>query len=64
MLTLEEEAAELNRLLAGKIVKRIHRQRSTELAIEFMDQTRLFVDWKTTEIEMSVAGSIGEEKTV
>jgi hypothetical protein len=54
MPTLEEEVAELNRLLAGKVVKRVQRHKKTELLTEFTDQTLLFVDWQKTELEMSV----------
>jgi hypothetical protein len=60
-LTLEEEAAELNRLLVGRVVKIVWRHRPKEIVIEFTDQTRLFVDWQATELEMSVTNNVDED---
>jgi hypothetical protein len=45
-MTLEEEAARLNTLLAGKVVKRAQRYRPKEFVIEFTEGTRLSVDWQ------------------
>lgn len=43
-MTLEEEAREAERLLAGKIVTRVSRPDETQVVIEFSDGTRFFVD--------------------
>ena len=57
MLTLEQEVAELGRLLVGKTVARIWRHRPSELVLEFVDGTRLFIDHKTDSLEISVTGA-------
>jgi len=44
MMALKEEERELHRLLRGRTVKRILRNRRKELVIEFSNGTRLFVD--------------------
>jgi hypothetical protein len=53
-MDLEEEAAELTRLLAGKTVRHARRFRVAEVLIEFTDGTRLYVDAKANEVECSV----------
>ncbi|HWD25872.1 MAG TPA: hypothetical protein VG387_01810 [Rhizomicrobium sp.] len=53
-MTLEEEAEEITRLLAGKTVKRAWRHKITEIALEFEDGTRLFVDRTNDGIEISI----------
>jgi len=55
-LSVEEEAARLGELLIGKTVRRVRRHRRAELAIEFEDGTRLFVDQSDTGLEFSVTG--------
>ena len=41
-------------MLKGKIVKVVRRHRSGEVLVEFTDGTRLFVDAKGDEIELSI----------
>ena len=56
-MTLEQVAERLAELLVGKTVTRVFRHRGTELAIEFADGTRFFVDRGQGEgIEVSVTG--------
>ena len=56
-MTLEDEAEQLNELLANERVARIWRHRPSELVIEFESGTRLFVDASADrEIECSVTG--------
>jgi hypothetical protein len=45
-VSLREEQRNLQRLLKGKVVKRVWRHKSKELGIEFQDGMRLFVDWQ------------------
>ena len=55
-MDLEDEAAALTKLLAGKSVRDVRRLRIAELLIEFTDGTRLFIDAKSDGIECSVTG--------
>jgi hypothetical protein len=55
-MTLEEEAEGLQRLLEGKTVRKIWRHRLKELAVEFDDGTRLFVDMFDDRLDFSVTG--------
>lgn len=60
-MTLENEAQRLTELLSGKAVTKVWRHRNSELAIEFMDGTRLFIDGPNQEpLELSVTGPIAE----
>ncbi len=51
---LLDEARRLNELLKHKTVKTVWRHRPDELAIEFEDGTRLFVDGRTDGLEFSI----------
>jgi hypothetical protein len=53
-LPLKKEAARMQRMLAGKIVRRVRRHRSKELLLEFKDGTRLFVDLTEGGLEFSI----------
>jgi hypothetical protein len=55
-MKLEEEAAAVTRLLAGKVVRIIRRHRDAELLVEFTDGARLFIDGKLDGLELSVTG--------
>jgi hypothetical protein len=46
----------MQRMLAGKIVRRVRRHRSKELLLEFEDGTRLFVDLTDRGLEFSISG--------
>lgn len=52
--TLEEEARKANELLHGKIVAKVWRHRHKEIGIEFTDGTRLFIDHRPNELEVSI----------
>ncbi len=43
-MTLQEQAREAERLLAGKVVKRVLRPDERQVVIEFADGTRFFAD--------------------
>lgn len=51
---LKAEGLRASRMLKGKIVKVVRRHRSAEVLVEFTDGTRLFVDAKGDEIELSI----------
>jgi len=53
-VTLTEEARRANRLLKGKVVRAVWRHRRGEVAIEFDDGTRLFVNESATGLELSI----------
>ena len=53
---MEDEAKRATKLLKGKTVKKVWRHRPEELAIEFDDGTRLFVDREETGLELSITG--------
>jgi hypothetical protein len=42
--SLEAEARKIQKLLGGKVVRKVWRHRTTEIAIEFADGTRLFLN--------------------
>ena len=51
---LRAEGRRASRMLKGKIVKDVRRHRSGEVLVEFTDGTRLFIDAKGDEIELSI----------
>jgi hypothetical protein len=53
---LEHEGRRLTELLAGKIVKTVRRHRGTEVMLEFIDGTGVFVDKASNALEISVNG--------
>ena len=55
-IALSREAKEATRLLRGKAVRVVRRHRTREVLVEFKDGTRLFVDGKTTGLELSITG--------
>jgi hypothetical protein len=59
MLDLENEGAEVTRMLGGRTVLVVRRDRETEVVIEFDDGTRLFVDSKNP-LELSITGNFLE----
>jgi hypothetical protein len=52
--TLKAEGRRASRMLKGKVVKVVHRHRAGEVLIEFEDGTRLFVDAKGDQVELSI----------
>ena len=63
-MTLEQEAERLAELLVGKTVARAWRHRDSEVALEFTDGTRLFVNslgWAGA-LELSVTGGEGADE--
>ncbi len=56
MQDLEDEAKRVTEHLGGKRVRTIWRHRAGELAVEFSDGTRLFVDAKGDVLELSITG--------
>jgi hypothetical protein len=55
-MTREEEEERLNALLAAKAVARLSRPDVNEVMIEFSDKTRLFVNSKMGDLDLSVTG--------
>ncbi len=55
-MNLKQESEFATRLLKNKVVFRVTRHRSKEVAIEFTDGTRIFVDHKPEELEISITG--------
>lgn len=53
-MTLQEEAAEIERLLAGKTVARAFRHTADQVAIEFTDGSRFFADVLGDAIDVSI----------
>ena len=51
---LESEAARATELLKGKVVHIVWRHREKEVAIQFTDGTRLFVDLVATGLDLSI----------
>jgi hypothetical protein len=58
---LEEEARSATQILAGKSVRQLWRHRSSEVAIEFTDGSRLFVDATGEVLELSITEGSSEE---
>jgi hypothetical protein len=58
-----QEAQRLTGLLTGKTVKIVRRRRSSELLVEFVDGTRLYVDCADAELELSVTGGSSPERS-
>ena len=54
---LQDEARKATELLRGKVISEVFRRRSGEVAIEFTDGTRLFVDRGSGGVELSLTGS-------
>jgi len=54
---LEDEASRATALLAGKVLRRVWRHREREVAIEFTDGSRLFVDRTASGVELSITGT-------
>lgn len=52
-MTLQEEATGLERLLVGRVVTAIRRNRASEIVVEFDDGSRLLVD-ASSELSLSV----------
>jgi hypothetical protein len=61
MNALKKEAADLQRLLKGKTLNVVRRHRAKEVVLEFIDHTRLFVDWTEDGFEFSVTGTDDNE---
>lgn len=55
-MNLKQEAERATELLKGKVVAEVMRHRAKEVCIEFTDGTRLFVDHKPDNIELSITG--------
>lgn len=52
-MTLDEEAARIEQLVSGKVVKTVYRHHPNEIVVEFTDGSRLFVD-APSDLEISV----------
>ena len=55
-MNLEDESHKLTDLLRGKTVRLARRKKTGELLVEFDDGSRLFVNAKGNELELSVTG--------
>lgn len=61
-IQLEKEAARATKLLKGKIIKKIRRNRKEEVVIDFEDGTRFSFDWRESELDLSVTGNFEEDE--
>lgn len=61
MPDLDDEAKRATAMLEGKSVRQVWRHRVGEVAVEFTDGTRLFVDASGGELELSITGSNNDE---
>ena len=52
--TVTDEDLRATKLLRGKVVKKVFRNRDNELVIEFDDGTRLFIDSDNAPIDISI----------
>ena len=59
-MDLKQESETATDVLKGKVVSKVMRHRKAEIGIEFTDGTRLFVDARQNEIELSITGGINE----
>lgn len=59
-MNLEQEAERATELLRGRVVAEVMRHRAKEVCIEFADGTRLFVNHKPDDVELSITG--GDEE--
>jgi hypothetical protein len=58
MERLENEAEKITNLLKGKSISNVWRHRENEIAIQFVDGTRLFVNSLDASIEISITHGI------
>lgn len=61
-MDLKQETDLATEMLSGKSVKSVKRHRPGEVLIEFTDGTRLFIDAKTAELELSITGSPDDDE--
>ena len=61
---LNSEAEKATKMLQGKTVSKVLRNRSTEVLIQFSDGTRLFVDKTKDGVEISITGAEYEVQRV
>ena len=59
---LKKEEKRATKLLKGKIVKKIHRNRKEEVIIDFEDGTRFSVDWREDEFDLSITENFEENE--
>ncbi len=59
---LKKEEKRATKLLKGKVVKKIRRHRKEEVVIDFEDGTRFFIDWRDTELDLSITGDFEESE--
>lgn len=61
---LKKEAMRVTKLLKGRIIKKIRRNKMKEVVIEFKDGTRFSIDWRESykELNLSITGSFEEEE--
>ena len=58
---LKKEEKRATKLLKGKIVKKIWRHRKEEVVVDFEDGTRFFIDWRESELDLSITGNFEED---
>ncbi len=59
-LAKEEERA--TKLLKGKVVRKIRRDRKEEVVIDFEDGTKFSFDWRENELDLSITGNFDEDE--
>ena len=59
---LRKEEKRATKLLKGKIIKRIRRNRKEGVLIDFEDGTVFFIDWRKDELDLSITGNFEENE--
>ena len=59
---LKKEEQRATKLLKGKVVKKIWRNRKEEVVIDFEDGTRFSIDWREIELDLSITGNFEEDE--
>jgi phosphoribosylglycinamide formyltransferase-1 len=55
---LSAESSKISDLLRGKLIKHVYRHRIGEILIEFDDDTRLFINVDSSDLDLSITGKI------
>ncbi len=59
---LKKEEERATKLLKGKIIKKIRRDRKEEVVIDFEDGTRCSFDWRENEFDLSITGNFEDDE--
>lgn len=61
---LKKEERRATKLLKGKVIKKVWRNRKEEVVIDFEDETRFFIDWRENrnELDLSITENFEEDE--